>query len=533
MEAGLTSPSEISLSPTSGRIPQSSSVHKASPSERAPQTPLRLADVQLECAVQLGFEPAPPVGEAAGEAAAALRAKRPEQSEGALTCCWRKRRQLARPSTTGRPATTRAAAHIKYRPTGPRDTPESVDSRYLLQKEVGRGAYGKVYLAYDKMMGIDVAIKVVDGVFCSTTDAKRTLREMSILRQCDHKNVAHCHSVLRPASSTLRNFNHMWLVLEFCSTDLGQLIKKVFAGQRPTWSHRHVQLVIYQALQGLAYMHRANIVHRDLKPSNILVTDDFTVKICDFGLSREIRSTTQPTPLKVGEHEAQREDDDETEASKAAAARPALPTQLTKHVVTRWYRAPELILMATNYTAMIDVWSLGCIFAELLQTLESSAALRAAAKSDPRAAAKAKRPIFPGQSCYPLSAARRRQDIDIEQFMSELEGETHQLNKIFDVIGTPSQAEMDEVENAKLRRCLALLPAKPAQPLCERYPSMPASAVQLLGRMLTFLPSDRATVDDALRSGYVDDLPPMPTTLSFDSFRSPAEGLMAEEVQMV
>ncbi len=152
--------------------------------------------------------------------------------------------------------------------------------------------------------------------------------------------------------------------------------------------------------------------------------NDFTIKICDFGLSREIRSTTQPTPLKVGEHEGVPDGEDESEADAAQKPK-GLQTQLTKHVVTRWYRAPELILMATDYTAMIDVWSLGCIFAELLQTLETKATAQAGAAAERRA----KRPIFPGQSCYPLSAGRRREEIDIDQFMHELETETHQLNK--------------------------------------------------------------------------------------------------------
>jgi serine/threonine protein kinase len=153
---------------------------------------------------------------------------------------------------------------------GARDTPESIDSRYLLRKEVGRGAYGKVYLATDTVGGMDVAIKVVDGVFNSTTDAKRTLREMTILRQCDHKNVARCHTVLAPPASARQNFNHIWYILELAATDLGNLIKR--PSLRMAWSQRHVQLIIYQALQGLQYMHHANsalhapLCHRRCRP---------------------------------------------------------------------------------------------------------------------------------------------------------------------------------------------------------------------------------------------------------------------------
>ena len=195
MEVSLTSPSAISLSPTSGRVPETSSAQKP----QTPGTPLRLQDVQLECAIELGFAPDVPetaalMGPPQTEAAAAFRARRPEPA-GTLSCCFKKKRRQPPPAATlGRPAPAAKSQPypppIQYRATGPRDTPETIDTRYLLRREVGRGAYGKVYLATDTVAGMDVAIKVVDGVFNSTVDAKRTLREMSILRQCDHKNVA-------------------------------------------------------------------------------------------------------------------------------------------------------------------------------------------------------------------------------------------------------------------------------------------------------------------------------------------------------
>lgn len=274
MEVGLTSPSSISLSPTSGRVPQSSSAQKE-PEEAG--TPLRLADVQLECATQLGFKPdaALLIGVGAEPSTRDEVAVRPAEPEpevgGGFMCCFRKRRQptrqatLARPDPGGRHAD---APPFQYRSRGPRDTPEEVDTRYLLRKEIGRGAYGKVYLATDTVAGMDVAIKVVDGVFNSSTDAKRTLREMTILRQCNHKNVAKCHTVLQPAKSARSNFTHLWLVLELAATDLGNLIKR--PSLRTAWTQRHVQLIIYQALQGLQYMHRANSALRAARRGHCL-----------------------------------------------------------------------------------------------------------------------------------------------------------------------------------------------------------------------------------------------------------------------
>ena len=109
--------------------------------------------------------------------------------------------------------------------------------------------------------------------------------------------------------------------------------------------------------------------------------------------------------------------------------------QLTQHVVTRWYRAPELILLQEYYNAAIDMWSVGCIFAELLQTLEPN---------------HRPQPLFPGKSCFPLSA-RRAEKGQIERFGEEFRAETHQLEKIFEITGTPSLADIEEMDEGPMK----------------------------------------------------------------------------------
>ena len=113
----------------------------------------------------------------------------------------------------------------------------------------------------------------------------------------------------------------------------------------------------------------------------------------------------------------------DVEGAGVLGEKPSMERQLTQHVVTRWYRAPELILLQEYYNAAIDMWSVGCIFAELLQTLDPG---------------KRPQPLFPGKSCFPLSA-KRNEKHHIERFGEEFRAETHQLMKIFEVIGTPSR----------------------------------------------------------------------------------------------
>jgi mitogen-activated protein kinase 1/3 len=171
-----------------------------------------------------------------------------------------------------------------------------------------------------------------------------------------------------------------------------------------------------------------------LRAQNLLVTEKCEIRICDFGLSRELKTKL---PRTVSEAAAAGEGGEGGAAGQ-------LPSLLTKHVVTRWYRAPELMLLASDYTAAIDVWSMGCIFAELLQTLEPV--------SDD--AVPPSRTLFAGESCYPLSTTSDENDVDAELFTEELSSETHQLNKIFERIGTPDDEDIAAIQSKVLRAIL-------------------------------------------------------------------------------
>merc|ERR1711937_689248 len=157
------------------------------------------------------------------------------------------------------------------------------------------------------------------------------------------------------------DFEDIYIVTDLMETDLHRVI---YSKQQLT--DEHFQYFIYQLLRGLKYLHSANVLHRDLKPSNILVNKNCDLKICDFGLARGFR--------KEGEED----------------------NNLTDYVVTRWYRAPEVVLLASGYTKAIDVWAVGCILCELI----------------------GKRPVFRGHD------------------------HLDQIKKIISVIGTPSDREL-------------------------------------------------------------------------------------------
>lgn len=207
----------------------------------------------------------------------------------------------------------------------------TIDKRFELIKELGHGAYGNVCSArYTETPDITVAIKKVTNIFSRKILCKRALREIKLLRHFrGHKNIT-CLYDLDIVNKN--DFNEVYLYEELMECDMHQIIR---SGQPLT--DAHYQSFIYQILCGLKYIHSADVLHRDLKPGNLLVNADCELKICDFGLARGYSSIPEKNT-----------------------------GFLTEYVATRWYRAPEIMLSFQSYTKAIDVWSIGCILAELL-----------------------------------------------------------------------------------------------------------------------------------------------------------------------
>lgn len=229
--------------------------------------------------------------------------------------------KASQPRTPPEPARPAGDAPAKKKPGV--QLPES----YALVRKVGHGAYGAVAAYRDAATDRVVAVKRASGLFTDLVDAKRILREIKLLRHFRHDNVVTLIDFLVPED---RDFDEVCIVMEMIDTDLHRVI---YSKQELT--DPHVQYFVYQILRGLKYVHSANVVHRDLKPQNILVNKDCELKICDFGLARGF-----------GEGE---EDCD-----------------FTHYVVTRWYRAPEVMLTAKQYTRSVDMWSVGCILGEMV-----------------------------------------------------------------------------------------------------------------------------------------------------------------------
>ncbi len=278
--------------------------------------------------------------------------------------------------------------------------------RYEISKKLGRGAYGIVWKAIDKRTKRTVALKKVFEAFQNSVDAQRTYREVMYLQELNgHENIVRLHSIIRA-----HNNRDLYLVFEHMETDLHAVIKGKILHSI------HKQYIFYQLLKALKYIHSAELIHRDLKPSNLLINSECVIKVADFGLARSV---------------AEKEDGQ-------------MPV-VSDYVATRWYRAPEILLGSQCYNKAVDMWSAGCILAELISG----------------------KVLFTGKSTL------------------------NQVELIIELLGRPSNEEIESLGSPLAWNILSNITTQKKRSFTELFSSEGKDALDLLRRLLTFSPSSR------------------------------------------
>ncbi|XP_044868690.1 serine/threonine-protein kinase NLK2-like [Mauremys mutica] len=226
------------------------------------------------------------------------------------------------------------APQKRYCPTGvqggapqtpPAPAPKTVQPEP--DRPIGYGAFGVVWSVTDPRDGKRVALKKMPNVFQNLVSCKRVFRELRMLCYFKHENVLSAMDILQPPQ--IDCFEEIYVLTELMQSDL----HKVIVSPQPL-SAEHIKVFLYQILRGLKYLHSAGVLHRDIKPGNLLVNSNCILKICDFGLAR-LEEPDEGQPM-------------------------------TQEVVTQYYRAPEILMGTPHYGPPIDLWAVGCIFAELL-----------------------------------------------------------------------------------------------------------------------------------------------------------------------
>jgi cyclin-dependent kinase len=295
-------------------------------------------------------------------------------------------------------------------------------SRYEKIEKVGEGTFGVVYKAKDRNTGELVALKRMrleaeeEGIPCTA------IREISLLKELRHDNVVRLHDVVH-------SDRKLTLVFEFLDLDL----QKYMEAAGGVLDAATVQHFMRQLLLGIEYCHYRMVLHRDLKPQNLLISRDRVLKLADFGLGRAFS-----IPMK----------------------------KLTHEVVTLWYRPPDVLLGSTAYGTGVDMWSAGCIFAEMAIG-------------------------------HALFAGRNDGD---------------QLLKIFQFLGTPTSREWPTMmdcpnSNSMLARDNLLEPYPQKKPedlmkLGGGFEKLGPQGCELLMMLLRFEPSQRISASDALAHPY-------------------------------
>jgi len=287
--------------------------------------------------------------------------------------------------------------------------------KYTKIEKLGEGTYGIVYKAKNRETGEIVALKRIrldsedEGVPCTA------IREISLLKELKHPNIVRLYDVIHTEKK-------LTLVFEYLDQDL----KKYLDECGGEISRQTMKSFMFQLLRGVAFCHEHRVLHRDLKPQNLLINKKGELKLADFGLARAFG-----IPVRSYSHE----------------------------VVTLWYRAPDVLMGSRKYSTPIDIWSAGCIFAEMATG----------------------RPLFPGSSV------------------------NDQLMRIFKLMGTPNEDSWPGV--AELADYKPDFPVYPAQSIPSIVHGLDDKGLNLLSRMLQYDPNQRISAVAAMKHPYFDGLP--------------------------
>jgi len=281
--------------------------------------------------------------------------------------------------------------------------------KYTKLEKIGEGTYGVVYKARNNETGEIVALKKIKLESEEEGIPATAIKEISLLKSLKHPNIVGLHEVIHGDKQLV-------LVFEYLDLDL-----KKYLDERIKPSVSTMKSFLYQLLTGIAFCHERRVLHRDLKPQNLLINKKGELKLADFGLARSFG-----IPVRNKSHE----------------------------VVTLWYRAPDVLMGSTGYNTTIDIWSTGCIFAEM-----------ATGKT-----------LFPGKN------------------------NKDQLLQIFKVLGTPTEKDWPTVK--QLPEFKEDFPIYPPQKLQQIVPGLDDEGYDLLQKMLTFDPAQRIPALKALQHPY-------------------------------
>jgi len=385
---------------------------------------------------------------AAAEAAREQERLQQEQQESAETDRPpAKRRKTTPEGDDGRTADTENVKLLRFEAGG--WAPSRSVENYNKLNDIEEGAYGWVARAKEIKTGKVVALKrlKIDNVESKRTGLPETgLREIQILKDCSHKNIVKLQEVV--VSEDTSRIENIFLVLEFVEHDL----KSILEDMPEPFLASEIKTLLLQLASGVAYLHDHWILHRDLKTSNLLLNNRGQLKIADFGMARYVGDP---------------------------------PPQLTQLVVTLWYRAPELLLGTKTYGAAIDMWSLGCIFGEILT----------------------RDPLLPGKN------------------------EVDTLTKIFELCGIPTDESWPGFRRLPNARSLRLPSSSKNSPAAAaatgsviraKFPLLTAAGSALLSSLLSLNPDARPTAKDMLRHEYFHQDPKPKHEAMFPTFPSKA-----------